>query len=355
MNEKRGYVEYLARIAVLAAVFLIISACGGGHEVGEVTRPTAPSTEGMVASPTATVAPLLEASLICAEPFDEEVPGIVGSAELNEISGLVASRSNPGVLWVHNDSGDSPRVFAMTSEGEDLGSYNLVGADAVDWEDMAIGPGPVPATDYLYLADIGDNPRERSEVAIYRVPEPAVAGGEAAVTHDLTGVERLTLRYPDRAHDSETLLVDPISGDLFLVTKEVAGGDAFVFRAPASWEVAGTATLEHVGEIDFIGLESGLDFPEDAPPLVRGAGFLPTAGDVSPDGGAIAIRTYSTVWVWARAAGSELAEAFSSEPCEGPSASEAQGEAIGFDPDGTGYFTVSEGTNPPLYHFSHSQ
>jgi hypothetical protein len=35
-----------------------------------------------------------------------------------------------------------------------------------------------------------------------------------------------------------------------------------------------------------------------------------------------------------------------------PSAIEPQGEAIAFDADGRGYTTVSEGTNPPLHHFS---
>ncbi|MEK9751464.1 MAG: hypothetical protein VW236_07935 [Flavobacteriaceae bacterium] len=32
---------------------------------------------------------------------------------LKEISGLVVSRKNPGVFWVHNDSGDAPVLYAL--------------------------------------------------------------------------------------------------------------------------------------------------------------------------------------------------------------------------------------------------
>ena len=100
------------------------------------------------------------------------VTGQVASRAIIEASGMVASRKNPGVLWVHNDSGDSARVFALSYHGDLLASYNLTGASAVDWEDMALGPGPDPGKEYLYLADIGDNRRKRSFVTIYRIPEP---------------------------------------------------------------------------------------------------------------------------------------------------------------------------------------
>jgi hypothetical protein len=39
--------------------------------------------------------------------------GNVQSSLVIEASGLAASRKNANVLWVHNDSGDSARVFAM--------------------------------------------------------------------------------------------------------------------------------------------------------------------------------------------------------------------------------------------------
>ena len=48
--------------------------------------------------------------------------GNVASSQLTEISGVAASQQNDHVLWVHNDSGDTARLFAMSTEGDDLGT-----------------------------------------------------------------------------------------------------------------------------------------------------------------------------------------------------------------------------------------
>ena len=64
------------------------------------------------------------------------VSGTVASAEIREASGLVASRRHPGVLWVHNDSGDTARIFATRPDGTHLGIYSIMGAGSADWEDI---------------------------------------------------------------------------------------------------------------------------------------------------------------------------------------------------------------------------
>ena len=46
-----------------------------------------------------------------------------------------------------------------------------------------------------------------------------------------------------------------------------------------------------------------------------------------------------------------MIDALGAKPCHGPVPVEVQGEALGFQPDGRGYFTVSEGANVPLHHF----
>ena len=217
-----------------------------------------------------------------------------------------------------------------------------------DWEDMAIGPGPQPGEDYLYLGDIGDNAAKRTEIVVYRAVEPDI---DSKVGPDIEGVERIVLRYADAPHDAETLLVDPLSGDLVIVTKEIATGNAGVYWASAAALATGDATLERAGGIAKARLTPASAAPEDASALVRGVGYLPTGGDVSRDGALIAIRTYGAVFVWARSEGASLADALSGVPCEVPSAIEPQGEAIAFDPSGDGYFTVSEGADPPLYRF----
>src|SRR5688572_28762756 len=66
--------------------------------------------------------------------------GQVEDNDLMELSGIVASRNNPGVLWVHND-GSSDQVYAIDREGQLLGTYDL-SENVIDFEDIARGPGP---------------------------------------------------------------------------------------------------------------------------------------------------------------------------------------------------------------------
>ena len=43
--------------------------------------------------------------------------GTIQSDFIQEASGIVASRKNDSVLWVHNDSGNSAKVYAISHEG----------------------------------------------------------------------------------------------------------------------------------------------------------------------------------------------------------------------------------------------
>jgi hypothetical protein len=243
---------------------------------------------------------------------------------------MVASRSQPGVLWVHNDSGDDPRFFAIDGAGATLGTFNVKGGKATDWEDMAIGPGgdPNDGTTWLYLGDIGDNAEKRDSIAIYRVPEPVAAdakGGEV----DVDGVEAITLTYPDGAHNAETLLVDPDDGELVIVTK---GDDTRVFHLPGPI-AAGTYELA--------------EFKPTNLPLT-----VTTGGDVSPLGDFVIVRTYIDAKLWIRAPGTGLAEAFAGEPCSVPLSLELQGETLAIADDGGGYYTLSENVSQPLWWFA---
>jgi hypothetical protein len=285
--------------------------------------------------------PVLDAA--CAHTLVASTPGAIASDALDETSGIAASRRVDGVWWVHNDSGDSARVFAISGTGQTLGEYPLSGATAVDWEDIAAGPGPVSGTSYLYVGDIGDNASARSTVQVYRVPEPLVDPTKPlGAPQTIGGVATLNLRYPDGAHDAEGLFVDPTNGDVYVVTKDLSGGVARVFLAPASSPVDGTVTT--LTQVATVALGS-----------LHGV----TGADITPAGDVIALRTYFGVVLYPRPSGTTVANAFAQPSCAGAappfgsssSASEPQGEAIGFTRDGRGYLTVSEGLHPSLHRF----
>ncbi|MBW2293734.1 MAG: hypothetical protein JRG94_15690 [Deltaproteobacteria bacterium] len=204
----------------------------------------------------------------CPEFASGESRGRIASNQIKEASGIAASHRNPGVYYVHNDSGDRARIFAIDETGRDLGTYLLAGARHSDWEDIAVGPAMGEPGTFVYVADIGDNERRRRWVTVYRVPEPEISLARTGGTHSLTGGLALRMRYPGAtAHDAETLLVDPESSDLFIVTKETRG-QSRVFRYPAPHRPKELVTLEEVGA-----LQLG---PSDIP-----AGKWVTGGDIS--------------------------------------------------------------------------
>ena len=124
------------------------------------------------------------------------------SDAIKEASGIAASRRVDNVWWVHNDSGDTARVFAIGTTGQTLGEYSLTGASAIDWEDIAAAPGPTAGVSYLYVGDIGGNVTPRSSVQVYRVPEPLVNPASPLSTPQaLSDVATLTPDLGEPGHD----------------------------------------------------------------------------------------------------------------------------------------------------------
>jgi hypothetical protein len=258
------------------------------------------------------------------------VTGVIENDAAQELSGLAASRTQPGVLWTHNDSGDGPRLLAVDQGGRLLAQVTLAGAGAVDWEDIAAartnGGGGL-----LYAADIGDNDAIRSDVAVYRLAEPLLRGGPPARTAAAT---RLQLRYPDGARDAEALLVDPATRALVVVSKEYNGaGHVYVAGRPSTGAIT---TLRRSGT------------------LALGGGEAVTAGDVSGDGRTIVLRTYDRAFVWKRRRGESITHALRRRPCTAGALliGEGQGEALALGTHGGAFYTVPEGARPEIRRYA---
>ena len=50
------------------------------------------------------------------------VSGVIKDSTLNEISGIVASRTNKNCYWVHNDSGDKAQIYLINDLGKKISS-----------------------------------------------------------------------------------------------------------------------------------------------------------------------------------------------------------------------------------------
>ncbi|GAA4447127.1 hypothetical protein GCM10023189_03100 [Nibrella saemangeumensis] len=251
----------------------------------------------------------------------------IQAGQIDEASGLVDSRSMPGNLWVQEDSG-APGVLALLGHnGQVKGKTAIPNAQNRDWEDIAVGPGPQSGITYLYIGDIGDNGGQQQTYTIYRLPEPK------SQNEPVTQVDRITFRYPDGSRDAEALLLDPKTRDLWVVTKREE--NAQLFRLPYPQSTTEVTTAQAYGEI----------------PLVSGV----TGGDISPDGSEILLRSYLSIMYWKRQGDELLADALQKRsPRSLPYRIEPQGEAVCFDRDGRGYFTLSERNNAAsvsLYYY----
>lgn len=260
--------------------------------------------------------------------------------DLVEASGIVAARRDPDILWLHNDSGDAARLFAVSTGGELLVELNLPGVAAYDFEDVAAAPCPDPSGPCLWVGDVGNNLKDRSELPIYVVPEPEVDG--VAVSLEATNMWTYTVRYPGGPVDCEALVVRGDGQKLWLFEK--TQGDARVYGTPDPMTTDGVMDLMVVATM----ASPGFNVPY---------GLMITAGDSHASGTRIALRLYTGTWEYRLDTPWDLASLGSVAPllvAVGP-LEEGQGEAVAYDAPGTGIWTVSEDTAgvgyQPLHHY----
>jgi hypothetical protein len=244
------------------------------------------------------------------EPVLLERTGVFAAKDLSESSGVAVSRRHPGLLWTHNDSGDDPLIYPTNLAGEWLGAYRLAGVEAVDWEDIALGPCPDDrAHPCLYVGDTGDNLNARREVLIHILPEPEPPARRKGRPERLRA-HSLHLRYPDGPHDVEALAVHQ-SGDIYLVTKG-RSGPIQAFRVPAA-AAADSATAVPAGVLPIT-------------PVAQ-VGQLVTGAAFSPGGDRLVVRTYTQLFFFRRRRDGSLAP--DGLPCW-LGLREPQGEGVAF-------------------------
>lgn len=260
--------------------------------------------------------------------FSEQIPTQRVPKWLEEGSGIVASRSTSDRLWIHEDGDSKHRIHAFDVSGNYQASFKLPNLPFRDIEDIAIGPGPDQSSDYLYLADIGDNHGLYSFSVIYRFREPS----EDSYTLPASAFESLRFRYPKSRHmDAEACFVDPDRGDIYLLSKRQK--QTLVFRASPPFFESEITELEQVAVLPFRNV---------------------TGADISPDGSEILIKTYRDIYYYHLNSGEEILDAFEKPPVRLPYIKEPQGEAIAWRVDQQGYFTLSErnqGIQPVLYRY----
>ena len=264
-------------------------------------------------------------------------PMIVGRIEnkdVKESSGLAISPCQPNVFWTHNDSGDDAFIYAMDSSGKNLGTYEVTNARNDDWEDMAAYK-EADGTCYLYIGDTGNNKLERSEIPIFRVKEPTISNsGSASDEEDSLRTEpaqTATFKYQDTPHNSETMMVNPKTGDVYVLTKRV-DGPSLVFKFKPNFGSNQAVIAQKVGEVSVPSVPNG----------------LLTGGAISPDAKRVILCDYSGGYILTTTSAT-FDDIWKSKPVAVDLGERKHGEAITFSVDGKSLFGTNEGKKAEIF------
>ncbi|AYV26409.1 WD40 repeat domain-containing protein [Streptomyces avidinii] len=229
----------------------------------------------------------------------------ISDRRITESSGLAASRRHPGLYWTHNDSGDGPYVYGVdAATGRTVARLTLTGIGTPrDVEAISLGPDG-----RLYVGDIGDNRNGRwDQVWIYRFPEPARLGDQSVKA------TTFTVRYEDGPRDAESLMVHPVTGRVYIASKNQSGGG--LYEGPERLQTGATNVFRRIAPVPWV-----------------------TDGAFSPDGTRVTLRGYLMARTYPWRDGRPVGEGARVEaPWQG------QAESVTYSADGSMLLFGSEG------------
>jgi hypothetical protein len=236
--------------------------------------------------------------------------------KLKEVSGIAASVNNPGYIWAHNDSQNGTEVYLVDTNLKIALTCKLAGVENRDWEDIAVGPGPVDGKNYVYVGEIGDNDAKYRFKRVYRFEEPVFNDTTRSI--NIVAFDTIIFRLPKKK-DAETLLIDPANKNLYIVSKRENPVHLYELQYPYS--TRDTLNAKEVMSLPFTQI---------------------VAGDISDDGKQVLLKSYEYIYYWSNPSGKPLLELLKEKPEDVPYEEEPQGESITWAKDGSGFYTLSE-------------
>ena len=269
---------------------------------------------------------------------DYAKPVIIGrieSGDVTESSGLAVSLCQSDVLWTHNDSGDDAFIFAMNASGKNLGTYRVANARNDDWEDLATYKSS-DGTCYLYIGDVGNNKLERSQQLVYRIKEPVISeeGASSNKKSPLTTepADAAVFKYQDTPHNAETMMVQPQTGEIYVLTKRL-DGPSLVFKFMPQFGSSNPVMAQKVGEVSLPAVPNG----------------LLTGGAISPDAKRVFVCDYSAGYELSSPNATGFDEIWKSKPVPVDLGKRKHGEAIAFAADGKSIVGTNEGKKAEIF------
>ena len=147
----------------------------------------------------------------------------------------------------------------------------------------------------------------------------------------ITSFDTITFQLPDKRKDTEALLINPTTKDLYVISKREQ--PVYVYELKYPYSKMDTLTASKISALPF---------------------SLIVAGDFSADGSEILIKNYKSIYYWKAPPQKSVADILNGPATELPYEAEPQGEAITWARDGKGFYTLSEkisGKKSFLYYY----
>ena len=268
--------------------------------------------------------------IILSDAFDYgKIIGKIENNIIEEASGLVESVENSNSLWTHNDGGDGPFFYLISSfDAKILKKISLVGIKNEDWEDLAIGPSILGDTStYIYLGDIGDNKKNKTIKKIHFFREPKIKDFDNELI-EINDIKTISFYSEKKIENFETLMIDPNSKELFLIAKNKKKKQNIYKIDTENIEIDEIQKAKKYLTLNLKNLKGEI-----------------TGGEISRNGQKCLIKTYKNVFLWERKKDEKWKNIWSQAPKILKYIPESQGEAICWSNDENAYFTLSENEN----------
>jgi len=268
--------------------------------------------------------------------------GSLEQKEITESSGIALSTRNQNVLWTHNDSGDTARIFAFDLTGKHLGEFLIKDTSFVDAEDIVAYEHE--GKHRLLIGDFGDNRSKRKSARLYVVKEPKLDDVDPGTPETLKVIRNIKYRYENGPQNCESIGIDASTRTLYFVEKnQLIFNDHVASFYKMDWPKKDKADIPIAKAI------GTMSYPSGVAGNPGGVPFMTTAADMSRDGKRFVVSTYSVAYEYVRSEGQSWEEAFKQAPRRMNMPLRRQGESICYSADGTSFYLTSEHQPSPLW------
>lgn len=136
-------------------------------------------------------------------------------SSLAENSGMLVSNEN--AIWLHNDGGDSAKLYLIDTFGTVLKTILLTNVTNLDWEDITYDN-----QGRAYIGEFGNNLNNRQNLKVYRIPHPDSISGNTVVAETIEYYYPEQTAFPpadsEKKYDTEAMI--HFQDSLYLFTKD---------------------------------------------------------------------------------------------------------------------------------------